>query len=213
MNEQSKRIFLGVLLIVTGGVFLVQHIFQIPIGGLFIALLFAAAGAIFLYFLLKDREKWWLSIPGFTLLGLGALIALNNLMPKIGGRFGGAVFLGFTGLGFLVIFLLKPTQWWPIIPTGVLATLALVAGIHGGGGLGRAIFFLGIGATFAALGLHPLGKAEKWPWIPAGICLALGVLLLATSGALVGTIAGWIWAAAFIVVGTFFVIRALLKKE
>ncbi len=213
MSDQSRRIFLGVVLILLGALFLLQQVFSIPFGGLFIALLFAAGGAVFLYFLIKDRSKWWAAIPGFILLGLGALIAVSALLPEIGNRFGGSIFLGFIGIGFLVVYLLRTDQWWPIIPAGVLFTLAVVAGIRGGGELAGALFFLGVGGTFAALGLHPMGKTEKWPWIPAGICIALGVLILALSGALVQTAAGWIWALVLILGGGFFVVRALTRKE
>ncbi len=212
MSSQSKRIFLGVLLILVGVLFLLQQVFSIPFGGLFIALLFAIGGAVFLYFLVKDRTKWWAAIPGFVLLGLGALIAMSTLFPEFGNRFGGSLFLGFIALGFLLVYLLRNDQWWPIIPAGVLFTLAVVAGIRGGGDLDGAVFFLGVGATFAALGLHPMGKTEKWPWIPAGICIALGVLILALSGALVETLAGWVWALILIAVGGFFVVRALVRK-
>lgn len=212
MSDQTKRIFLGVLLIAAGGFFLLQQIFQIPFGGLFIGLLFALAGAVFLFFLVQDRAKWWAAIPGFTLLGLGALIGLSALFPEVGRRIGGSIFLGFIALGFLVVYLLQTSQWWPIIPAGVLFTLALVAGLPGGE-LGGSVFFLGVGATFALLGLHPMGKKDKWPWIPAGICLALGVLILALSGALVGTVAGWVWALAFLLIGGFLVVRAIIKKE
>lgn len=212
MTDQSKRIFFGVLLVLLGGLFLLQQIFSIPFGGLFIALLFALGGAVFLYFLVKDRSKWWAAIPGFVLLGLGALIASSSVFPQFSNRFGGSLFLAFIGLGFLVVYLLRREQWWPIIPAGVLFTLAAVAGIRGGGDLAGAVFFLGVGATFAALGLHPMGKNERWPWIPAGICFGLAVLILALSGALVETFAGWVWAAILILVGGFFVVRAMLRK-
>jgi hypothetical protein len=213
MSEQSKRIFFGVLLVLVGALFLLQQIFSIPFGGLFIGLLFALGGAVFLYFLVKDRNKWWAAIPGFVLLGLGALITSSSVFPEFGNRFGGSLFLAFIGLGFLVVYLLRTEQWWPIIPAGVLFTLAVVAGIRGGGDLAGAIFFLGVGATFVALGIHPIGKKEKWPWIPAGICFALGVLILALSGALVGTFAGWVWALLLILAGGFLVVRSLMRKE
>jgi membrane-bound ClpP family serine protease len=58
-----------------------------------------------------------------------------------------------------------------------------------------------------------MGKTEKWPWIPAGICFALAVLILALSGALVETIAGWVWALILILAGVFFVVRALNRKQ
>ncbi len=213
MTDQSKRILLGVLLVLAGGVFLLQQLLDIPIGGLFIALLFVLAGCVFLFFLLKDRKKWWLVIPGFTLIGIGAIIAMDKLFPRIAGRFGGAIFLAAVALSFLVIYILKPSQWWPIIPSGILLTLALVAGLNLNGMASGGLLFLGIGATFTVLGLMPIGKTEKWPWIPAGICLLLGLILFASSGALMGSAAGWVLALVLIAAGGYFVIRSLIKKE
>ncbi len=213
MSEQSKRILLGVLLVVAGGVFLLQQLLDIPVGGLFIALLFIVAGCVFLYFLLKDREKWWLVIPGFTLIGIGTLIAMDKLFPQLAGRFGGSVFLAAVALSFLAVHILKPSQWWPIIPAGILLTLALVAGLNLNGMANGGLLFLGIGATFTVLGLLPVGKTEKWPWIPAGICLLLGMVLFAGSGALVNSFMGWVLALGLILVGGYFVIRSLIRKE
>ena len=212
MSEQFKRILLGVLLILAGGVFLLQQFLHIPIGSLFIALLFIAAGAVFLFMLLKNRERWWVVIPGFTLIGIGLLIGADRIFPGMDGGIGGMIFLGSIAVSFLVVYLLKPDQWWPIIPAGVLATLALVAGIQVGGMAKGGIFFLGLGATFAVLGLLPVGKKEKWPWIPAAILLVFGFLLLAGSGVLLHSIAGWVWALILIAVGAFFILWSILKK-
>lgn len=213
MSDQSKRILLGVLLVVAGAVFLLQQLLDIPVGGLFIALLFVMAGCVFLFLLLKDREKWWLVIPGFTLIGIGAVIAMDKLFPRIGGRFGGAIFLAAVALSFLVIYILKPSQWWPIIPAGILITLALVAGLELEGTASGGLLFLGIGATFTVLGLMPVGKTEKWPWIPAGICLLLGLILFASSGVLMESAMGWVLALVLIAAGAYFVIRSLVRKE
>ena len=154
MSEQSKRVLLGVLLVVAGGVFLLQQLLDIPVGGLFIALLFIIAGCVFLYFLLKDREKWWLVIPGFTLIGIGSIIAMDKLFPQLAGRFGGSVFLAAVALSFLAVYILKPAQWWPIIPAGILITLALVAGLGGSfvGGL-LASLLAGDGLAFKPSGI------------------------------------------------------------
>lgn len=212
MSDRSKRILLGVFLVVAGTVFLLQQLLGIPIGGLFIALVFIAGGAVFLYFLARDREKWWLVIPGFTLAAIGLLIAINELLPKAANNYGGSIFLASLALSFLVIYFLKRTQWWAIIPAGALLTLALIAGLRFNGVANGGLLFLGIGATFAVLGLMPVGREEKWPWIPAGICLLLGMVLLVTSGALVDSILGWIWALGLILVGGYFIIRAFVKK-
>lgn len=214
MKDNTRSIFLGVLLVLAGIIFLLQQLFNVPIGALFIALLFAAGGVAFLYVLLRDRKQWWAVIPGFTLLGLATLIAVSKLFPAFSDRFGGTIFLGSIALSFVLIKILNPDQWWPVIPAGVLATLAVIPALRSSNGmLIPAIFFIGIGATFAILGLLPVGKTEKWPWIPAGICLGIGAIFLVSSGILMNTAFGWIWAAAFIAVGGFLVIRSMVKKE
>lgn len=212
-SEKTKRLFLGAVLVLAGIIFLLQQIFNISIGGLFIALLFAAGGAAFFYVFFKNREKWWALIPGFTLLGLAALIASGELFPAVSNRFGGSIFLGAIALSFVTIYLIRPIHWWPIIPAGVLTTLAIVAGIRGNGMAQGALFFLGVGATFALIALLPAGKKEKWAWIPAGILLAFGILLLVGSGALINSFLGWVWALAFVAVGVFFIVRSFTRKE
>jgi hypothetical protein len=214
MNSNSRRLFFGILLVLAGVLFLLQQIFNLSISGLFIALIFAVAGAAFLFVVFKDHEKWWAVIPGFTLLGLGALIACSDLFPRFAGVFGGALFLGSIALAFIAILILKPSNWWAIIPAGVLTTLALIAGLGDKNGLASGgIFFAGVGATFAAVGLLPIGRKEKWPWIPAGICFVIGTLIMIGSGALVNSLLGWIWAVAFLAVGIFLVVRSMNKKE
>jgi len=216
MNNTAKRIFIGAALIVVGGLFMVQQIFHLPfhLGGLLVAAIFALAGAAFLYVLFNNRENWWAAIPGFVLLGLGALIASGELFPVFASRFGGSLFLGSIGAAFLVVYLIKRDNWWAIIPAGVLFTLALVAGVAQYDGMASgAMFFLGIAATFAVLGLMPVGRNQKWPWIPAGICAVLGTMLMLGSSALLNSVAGLIWPAILVLGGGFLIARTFMKKK
>lgn len=214
MKNNSRQVLFGVLLVLAGILFLIQQLFHLAVGGLFIAMIFAAGGSVFLYVVLKDFNKWWAFIPGFTLLGLGVLIAISDLFPRFAGQLGGSIFLGSIALSFVAVLVVKPANWWAVIPAGVLTTLALIAGIPEGAGLLQGgLFFLGIGATFAAVGLLPVGQKEKWPWIPAAICFVLGTLIMIGSGALVNSVFGWVWAVAFLVVGIFLVVRSFFKKE
>ena len=216
MSNTAKRIFAGIALIIVGGLFLVQQIFHLPIhlGGVLVASIFALAGLVFLYVLYTNRENWWAAIPGFVLLGLGALIASGELFPVFANRFGGSHFLGSIGLAFLVVYLIKRENWWAIIPMGVLFTLALVAGVAQYNGMASgAMFFLGIAATFAVLGLMPIGRNEKWPWIPAGICAILGTMLLLGSGAFLNSITGLVWPVILVLGGGFLIVRTFLKKN
>jgi hypothetical protein len=214
MKKLSKQALIGSLLVLAGIVFLLQQIFQLPIGGLFVSMFFLAGGLIFLYVVMVNKEHWWALIPGSTLVGLAVLIACSDLAPRFTDKFGGSIFLGAVALGFVGVYLLKPSNWWAVIPAGAVSTIALVAGIQSGHGmLQGGVFFLGIGATFAALGLLPNLKTEKWPWIPASVCFVLGTLILVGSGALINSIFGWIWAVGFVAAGVYLVVRSFMKKE
>lgn len=214
MSDNSKRFLFGGLLVLAGVIFILQQLFNWSIGGVFISMLFAAGAFVFLFVYLSDRSKWWALIPGFTLLGLAAIIATGDLFPRFGGRFGGTIFLGCIALAFILVFITRRDFWWAIIPAGVLTTLAIMTAIPAGNGLFTGgFFFLGIGATFGVLGLLPVGKKDKWPWIPALILLVFGSML--TTGALARsqTPFGLVFAGVFLLAGIYLVIRTLVKKE
>jgi hypothetical protein len=214
VSSKALRILVGVLLVLAGGIFLLQQFITLPVGSLFIALLFVAGGTVFILALLNDHAKWWAVIPGYTLIGLGAMIAVSKLFPDQLSQFGGTIFLGAIALSFLTILLIKRDQWWPIIPAGVLATLALVAGLgnilHN---LGGVVFFLGLGLTFFLIPLWPAGKNEKWAYIPGGILVALGLMIAMFSGMLMQTWVGWVIGVAFLLGGAFVIFRSAKKQE
>src|SRR5512145_796519 len=144
MNDNSKRMLIGGLLVMAGVVFILQQLFHWPIGGVFISMLFAAGGIIFLYVFLRDHNHWWALIPGMTLLGLGILIASGDLFPRFAGRFGGAIFLGFIALAFYLILFFKRDFWWAVIPAGVLTTISVMTTLRNVNGLVTGgLFFLG----------------------------------------------------------------------
>jgi hypothetical protein len=219
MNTSTRRIFFGAALILLGGLFLVQQLLhlQFHVGAVIVAMVFALAGLAFIYVLTNNtRDNWWAAIPGMVLLGLGVLIATSEFFPSFANYFGGSLFLGFIGLAFLVVLLMRHEAWWAVIPAGVLFTLAAVAGIStrfGNGLVSGSLFFLGIGLTFAIIGLMPVGRSEKWPWIPAGICLVFGTLLMIGSGAMLNTVFGFIWPAILVLVGGFLIFRSTVAKK
>ncbi len=218
MNSSMKRIFIGAALILIGGLFLAQQIFDLPIhlGGLVIASMFAIAGAAFLYVMFSNREhNWWAAIPGLVLLGLAFLIASGEFFPDFSAKFGGGMFLGFIGLAFLAVFLIKRDNWWAIIPMGVLFTLALVSimGAFFNGLAMGATFFLGLAITFGIVGLLPVGRQDKWPWIPAGICAVIGTMMMVGSGEMMNSFAGLIWPGLLVIGGIFMIIRTFAKKS
>lgn len=209
MGSTRVRMAVGVLLVAAGILVLLQNLGIVRSGlSLLWAMCFLAAGAIFTFVFLNDRKNWWAVIPGFTLLGIGALILLNWALPVTGGRWGGGLFLGALGASFWVIYASRRDQWWPIIPGGVLITLALVAVVDeglGGGNDGGSLFFLGLGATFLLLYLLPqAGGKMTWALYPAGILAAIGVMASIASSSLMR----FLGPVALLAVGAYLVVRA-----
>ena len=198
----------GAILLIVVGILLLLQNFGI-LGGvvaLIWSLIFAAGGLIFLYMFLTNRTQWWAIIPGFTLLGLAALITLDQFLPRVGDALGGTIFLGGIGLAFWVIYFLNREHWWAVIPGGVMFTVALVAGLDAvfeGLEMGGVVL-LGIGLTFGLLSLLPTPQGRmRWALIPAAVLLVMGLLITAaTTGIL-----EYLWPAALIVVGLYLLFR------
>lgn len=216
-NTQTRNAALwGILLICAGIFFLLQNMGWFGnLSNLVWTGLFGIGGLFFIYLFLSHRaEQWWAAIPGFTLLGLAAVVFLDNFGPGFVEPLTGSVFLGSIGLGFIMVYLANPHMWWAIIPGGVLATLALVAGIDevpirgfDSGG----VFFLGLGLTFLVLGLLSQRTHERltWAFIPATVLIIMGVLI--------GT--EWIvfmnllWPLALIIGGGYWIWRSRTSTE
>jgi hypothetical protein len=130
------------------------------------------------------------------------------------GRVTGPLFLASIGVGFALVYLATPQNWWAIIPAGVMTTLALVAGVDelrlvsfDTGGL----FFIGLGVTFLVVGLLPAehGAWTRWAFIPAAVLIVIGVLI---STSFEPGIA-YLWPAALIVGGLVLIGRTLLTRR
>lgn len=207
MKRFDVRAVGGILLIVVGILLLLQG-FEIlgVVVALIWALVFGAAGLVFLYVFLTDRANWWAAIPGFGLLGIAALIALDEFWPQVGDAVGGALFLGGIGLAFWIIYFINRKHWWAVIPGGVMFTLALVAGLESvfeGAEMGG-VFFLGLGLTFGLLSFVPTPHGRmKWALIPAAVLLVMGLLITAITTGILDVL----FAAVLILVGLYFLFR------
>jgi hypothetical protein len=211
MKSSQFRVIIGVMLLLMGAVALLQnfHVFQFSgsLWGIFWAVVFMAGGAAFLTVLITNRQNWWAVIPGLTLVGLGAIIAISTLFPDFPGNITGAIFLTAIGAAFWVIYFMMPDNWWAIIPGGTLVTLAAVTiASDYNGEFSGGLFFIGLGITFGLLALIPSTKM-KWPWIPAGILTVMGLIIAFSS--LAGEL---IWPVALILLGGFFIFRAIRNR-
>ncbi len=213
MRRLDARALFGVLLVLAGLLLLLQNLNVVPIAwNLFWAIVFMAAGLAFFGVFMERPSQWWALIPGFTLLGLGALIGLENVAPWAARAWGGSLFLGGIGLSFWLIFLVAPKHWWAIIPGGVLFTLALVAGLSSvvAGPTSGGIFFLGLGVTFALVYLLPQPRERmSWALIPAAVLVILGLFTLAAATPALN----FLWPLFLILVGAYLILRNLRSRR
>jgi hypothetical protein len=213
MDRTRTRVAAGALLIGAGLLVLLQNLGVIRSGlDLLWSICFLVGGAIFTYVFITDRKNWWAVIPGFALLGIGGLILLGWALPVAGHRWGGGLFLGALGAAFWVIYANRRDQWWPIIPGGVLITLALVASLDEGLGVGfdtGSLFFLGLGATFLLVYLLAQPRATMaWALYPAVALGAIGVIIAIASSSLMG----YLGPLALLAAGGYLVVRAARPK-
>ncbi len=206
-DVRTVRTVGAILLIVVGILLLLQNLgILVSVVALIWSLIFGIGGLIFLYLFLANRTQWWAIIPGFALLGLAALIALDEFLPRVGDALGGTIFLGGIGLAFWVIYFLNREHWWAVIPGGVMFTVALVAGLDSvfGGAETGGVLFLGLGLTFGLLSLLPTPQGRmRWALIPAAVLLVMGLLITAaTTGVL-----DFLFAAALILAGLYLLFR------
>ena len=179
MKGIESKTLLGILLIIGGLFFLMQSLGLLMLDDLW-PIIFAAAGAVFLYNFVRQRQNWWAVIPGMALLGIGTLIAFDQIFPRANDAWGGAIFLGSLSAAFLAVYLRTAGhEWWAIIPGGVLGTLTVTILLEPllGDGFTGGLFMLGLGATFALVYLLPTPAGRmRWAIYPASILGSIGVL-------------------------------------
>ena len=200
MKSAKTSIIAGIALMAAGILLLLDLLGILDSAALVWPLIFAAAGTVFLTLFLRSRDNWWAAIPGSVFLGLAAVILITLLGPSSAADWGGAVLFLFMGAGFGAVYVRERSNWWALIPCGVMLTLALVVALPQDweGMPVAAVLFLGMAATFAGLSLVPVrpgpgplpgqpaalpgepGGGEpsrmKWPLIPAAVLAVLGLI-------------------------------------
>jgi hypothetical protein len=210
MNPMRWRVVVGGLLVLAGVLALVNAITGYNLGGIVWALLLGLGGLAFVFVMASNKSNWWAAIPGFTLLGIAALVALEAIAPRVTGQYGGALVLGGIGIAFMVVYLLNRKFWWALIPMGVMFSLVVLIFLEGVMAEPAVVFFLGLAATFGLVGLVPAdnGKRMTWPWIPAGVLLLVGLIV----GMGENDWARFLMPVVVILVGGYLVLRAMRQK-
>ena len=211
MKWLESRLLWGVLLILGGVVILLQTLGLFDFSELFWSFALALAGAAFLSVFVQNRQHWWALIPGCTLLSVAGLLIANRLFPQMADLWGGLFVLGGIGISFLIIYLLDRQNWWSLIPAGVMFSLAAISVLDNMQGIGSGgVLFLGFGLTFALVALMPTPDGKmKWAWIPAGVFLLMGLLMVGFDPRVVNSI----WPAALILIGLYIIFRNLRTRK
>jgi hypothetical protein len=124
-HTRRNRIISGFVLILLGGLFLLNQLLEIPsVGQLFLP----GLGLIFLIWGMVTRTGGLL-IPGGILTGIGAGVYLMEALSLEGEQEPGVFLMAFGG-GFALITLLSlvfsdEKHWWALIPGGILAAIGV----------------------------------------------------------------------------------------
>lgn len=130
-HARRNRILSGLVLILLGGLFLVNQMVEIPaVGKLFLP----GLGVLFLIWGVITRTGGLL-IPGGILTGIGTGVYLMEALPLEGEKEPGVFLLAFGG-GFVLITLLSlvfstEKHGWALIPGGILAAIGAALSLGG----------------------------------------------------------------------------------
>jgi hypothetical protein len=185
VKSANTSITAGIALMAAGVLLLLDLLGILDSAALVWPLIFAAAGTAFAVLFVRSRDNWWAAIPGSVFLGLAAVILVTQLWPGPAAYWAGAFLFLFMGAGFGAVYARERSNWWALIPCGVMLTLALVVALPPGweGMPVAAVLFLGLAATFAVLALVPVppehrpgqpGAAAGQPGAVAGLPAVAG---------------------------------------
>jgi len=207
MKLLRSRTFWGVVFITGGIMFLLQSLDVLRGGDLFWGLLFLLVGGLFLSAYWANRSQWWFIVPGMLFLGIGAgSLSQTFFREDIADTLESMFVLGGLGIGFWLVYLVSPANWWAIIPGGVMVSLAVVSVLDEAypekdtGGL----FLIGLGLTFALLAIIPRQRMT-WAYIPAAVLIIIGFISLAAAFPGIN----YVWPVLLILVGLYVLVREL----
>jgi len=201
----------GSLLVILGVLLLLNNFKVIEMDwSLLVGPIIALGGLFFILVFIIDRRNWWALIPGCILLAIGAIIILSSINQEASAGWSGAIILFAIGLSFWLIYINNNSNWWAIIPGGVLWSLAGLTLVPDETWFKAGLFFLGLAVTFLLVYVLPKPEGRmKWALYPAGALALVG--LLASAGA--DNWMKYIWPFALLAGGVVTLILALRRKK
>jgi len=188
-NRKTRitAIFLGMFIILSGGVLLAANNFGDEVIAPAIMFLFAL---LFSLITAWSRKNQWAFIPAGFFASLGLVLTLEMLNTESEAI--GLSFMFLLAATFLSFAILSKKNWWAIIPAGLFASIGLVVvldtqipyedypRIQGMliWGFYTWVLFLGLAATFGILWLLRKTLPTSWTIYPAVGFLAMAVLFI-----------------------------------
>jgi hypothetical protein len=133
---------------------------------------------------------WWASLAGVVAIYVFAIVTTGDMA--------GVAAIGFPALVFLTLHFANVRRWWPVIPGGILVSVAALVGFEELFPRWDSIpiLFLGFAATFTYLYLLPkLRGGQRWALYPA---IVFSVLTLAINDPRGN---GFSWILPFVLIG------------
>jgi hypothetical protein len=213
LDPQNRRWALipaWVMVVLTAVIFLEPVVNDNLIG----AMVLFGIGLPFLIVYLMDHTRRWALIP-FGILTLIGFIPLLEIFASE--RIFDILVVALLALPFYVIFFWSRKNWWALIPAGVFTSVVLiliierlnisVAGVPTGTLMG-AVMNAGLALTFYILWLLRKQNPTSWAVIPAGILLAVAVLVL-----IFGDLDNLAGPLVLIAAGIGFFVYAILRRH
>jgi hypothetical protein len=207
MKRITLPVILGLILLMCGGVLLLQAADVLKYyERWFWASVFIAGGVLFLIYLF-DRV-WWTVFPGFPLLAIAATIIIFPWSPS----WAWAAFFIVSSLSFWVFYFSgRDEKWWALMPAGLLVSFGLVIGIEQfvSGAVAAGICSLGLSLTLVLV--IALTRSNQWAYIPAGALATTGVLIMAMGTSAKAVL--YICSAVLILVGLAIIVKNIMVRK
>jgi hypothetical protein len=197
----------GGLLIILGGVLLVETLVGLSAWVWVAALALSGLGVLGIYF--TDTSQRWILIPAYALFAIAILVALITL-DVLQDNFIATYVLTVIALPFLMAFLRNQEQWWALIPTYILLAVGVMVGLIGERILRDllipAYVLLAIAIPFFVV--YVRDTKQWWALIPGGITAIIGVSFLLAEGTF-----KYVLPAIIILIGGWILVRQFIRQE
>jgi hypothetical protein len=204
MNNKGLNLVWGVLLILGGGLFLVQNLGHLEEFSpqVWVVILAGASALFFVMYFIRGLGNWGLLFPACIFAGTAATIWMAD--SGIDGSVVGAPVIGSVALPFLVAFALDVRKnWWAVIPAFILGAVTLVTAIAdqtSGEWIGALVLYA-VALPFLVVFITA-PRTRRWALIPAYIMVVVGTIPLITDqmrGELIGSFVMFAIALPFLV--------------